>query len=136
LTDRNYPTALAVILLFCLNSLPPALQADAIITSQAMRATNIAEIFVDDQGVRVELEIGLADIESFSNLLPDEIFEEITGQSSPLEQRLQAFFTKDLVIRTGDDEIIPGYVVSMGPRERVRRDNVTGEPLLAEGETP
>ena len=136
MTDRNTLAALTVALLFCLSSLPPALQADAIITSQAMRATNIAEIFVDDQAVRVELEIGLADIETFSNLLPDEIFEEITGQSSPLEQRLQAFFTEDLVISTGVDKIIPGYVISMGPRDRVRRDNVTGEPLLTEGETP
>ncbi len=54
---------------------PTAAVADAIIRTQAMLATTIVEYFVEDRRVYVELEIGLADVEFFRNLLPDDIYE-------------------------------------------------------------
>jgi hypothetical protein len=111
-------------------------RADAIVRTQAMLATNIAEFYVDERGVRVELEIGLDDLKLFANLLPDPLYEQFFDESIPLKDRLKVFFEQDLVITSGDGELIPGYVLEMGPRERVRRDEVTGEPLFSDDETP
>ncbi|MGI9471614.1 MAG: hypothetical protein ACR2NZ_08800, partial [Rubripirellula sp.] len=58
--------------------------ADALVVTRAMRASTIAEVYVDREQVRVEIEIGASDLEAFVNCLPDEIFERITGRSEPL----------------------------------------------------
>ena len=71
---RRLPVALV-----CLASLFPAERAagDAIVRSQAMFASTIAEFFVESGAVRVELEVGVADLEAFHNLLPDGIRERL-----------------------------------------------------------
>jgi len=125
------PLLILAVVLACL---APETRADAIVRTQAMQATNIAEIYVDASGVRVELEIGLNDLESFANLLPDPLYERFFSESKPLKDRLKLFFERDLVIQSDNDGVIPGYVLEMGPRERVRRDDVTGEPLVSDTE--
>jgi len=121
-----------------LAGLPPALSwGDAIVRSQAMQATNIAEVFIDESQVRVEIEIGLSDLGTFDNLLPDELHTRLTGNSTPLQERLRVFFERDLPVMAtheGESHPLPGYVIDMGPRERTRRDDVTGEPIVVEGE--
>jgi hypothetical protein len=57
--------------------------ADAIITSRAMFASTIAEFFIQDGQVRVELEIGLQDLPAFRNLLPDEIYQKMGNSPRP-----------------------------------------------------
>ena len=108
--------------------------ADAIVVSRAMAATTIAEFFVEESAVRVALEIGLADVPRFHNLLPDELFP--AGETPPpLAERLPAFFERDLVIRPDAGAAIRGRVVSMQVRPRLRRDAISGAPLpVAEGE--
>ena len=49
-------------------------QADAIIQNRAMLSSSIAEYFVEEEGVLLELEIGALDLGAFRNLLPDEIY--------------------------------------------------------------
>jgi hypothetical protein len=44
----------------------------------------------------MQLQIGVADLEAFAEILPDEAFEERTGNSDPLETRLQRFFISGL----------------------------------------
>ena len=104
-------------------------QADAIVVSQAMFATTIAEFFVEDEIVRLELEIGMADLAAFADLLPDNIYEELGNAPLPLAQRLQRFFTKGLVIVADDGTALPGRLVEIGPGRRVTRDSITGEPI-------
>ena len=115
--------------------LPPSLAyADAIIMTKAMTASTVSEIFVEESAVRVELEIGLQDLAAFRNLMPDGLYERMGYPSEPLAKRLRRFFRRDLVIRA-DGRRLGGRVVEMGPRPRVRRDEITGEPLPAkEGE--
>ena len=108
---------------------PVRLQADAIIRTQAMLAPSIAEYFVEVGRVRVDLEIGLENLETFKNLLPDEIYERLGNKPLPLAQRLQRFFTHDLVIAAENDALLSGRILEIGPRPRVRRDDITGEPL-------
>lgn len=110
--------------------------ADAIVRTQAMRATNIAEYFVTEQGVRVELELGISELEAFANLLPDALFERLKGQSIPLDERLGSFFSRDLPVLVDGGEALKGYVVEIGPGERLLRDDVTGEPIADESLEP
>ena len=64
-----------------------ASQADAIMRSEAMTATSIAEYFITEDGVQVELEIGLEALPYFRNLMPDAIYEELGGEPRPIEDR-------------------------------------------------
>ena len=109
--------------------LPAAAVADAIIRTQAMLATTIVEYFVEDQRVYVELEIGLADVEAFRNLLPDDIYEGLGNPPLPLAERLPRFFREDLVITGDTGEPLEGRLLGIAPQPRLRRDEITGEPL-------
>ncbi len=109
--------------------------ADAIIMTKAMTASTVSEIFVEESAVRVELEIGLQDLAAFRNLMPDGLYERMGYPSEPLAKRLARFFRRDLVIRA-DGRRLGGRVVEMGPRPRVRRDEITGEPLPAKESEP
>lgn len=107
---------------------------DAIITSQAMFATTIAEFYLQPGEVRVELEIGLQDLHAFRNLMPDAIYEEMGNSPRPYRERLAEFFANDLVIAT-ETGALPGRLLEIGPRDRVLRDPITGEELpVAEGQ--
>jgi hypothetical protein len=113
----------------CALLLPASAVGDAIIRTQAMLASTIAELFVEDDRVYVELEIGLSDLEAFHNLLPDEIYEKMGNPPLPLRERLPRFFREDLAIVGDDGEPLPGRILDIRPRPRVRRDELTGEPL-------
>ena len=70
-----------------------ATSADAIIRSQAMYAGTIAEYYIQQGEIRVELEIGLQDLQNFRNLMPDEIYQEMGHAPRPLVERLVEFFS-------------------------------------------
>ena len=105
-----------------------ATSADAIIRTQAMLASTIAEYYVEDGEIRVELEIGLQDIQAFRNLMPDEIYQEMGHAPRPMIERVAEFFSRDLVIATASGPL-SGRLMEIGPRARILRDPVTGEQL-------
>jgi hypothetical protein len=108
--------------------------ADALVRSQAMLASTIAEIYVEESGVRVELEIGLDNVGVFRNLFPDTIYDSMGFSPRPYSNRLADFFTNDLVI-AGDGVILLGQLRKIGQSTRVVRDKVTGQELpVIEGE--
>ena len=92
----------------------------------------IAEIWVEPDHVRVELEVGVADLPAFANLMPDPIRAEMGLEPAPLADRIARFFEEDLVVLREDGNV-PGRVVGIEPRNRVRRDEITGEPLPSVG---
>jgi hypothetical protein len=103
--------------------------ADAIVWTQAMRAGTIAQFFVEQDRVRVELEIGAADLASFASLLPDELRERLGAPPSALAERLPRFFERELAITADDGPPLPGRILAMEGRERIRRDRISGEAL-------
>ncbi len=115
--------------------LPTVVRADAIVVSQAMFASTIVEYFVEDDHVRVELEIGMQDLQAFRNLLPESIYAKLGNPVATVEDRLDLFFGRDLAIYDGNTAL-KGSVIKMGPGTRVKRDAVTGEPLSDDGEEP
>jgi len=108
------------------------LRADAIVQSNAMFSTTIAEIFIDEQTIIVDLEVGLNDLPAFTNLLPDELYERLGNEPLPLAQRMQRFFAEDFLLVPENGEALTGKIIAMGPETRVRRDAITGEPLPVE----
>jgi hypothetical protein len=94
-----------------------------------MRASTIAEYFVEPGRVRLELEIGLTDLPAFGNLLPDGIRAELGLPERPYDERLREFFERDLVIQGPDGQPLRGRLLAIGPRERIVRDGISGEPL-------
>jgi hypothetical protein len=108
--------------------LPLTASADAIMRSTAMFADTIAEYYVEDDHVRLELEIGEPDIMSFRNILPDSVFQQLDLGEEPFEDRLRQFIGSDLAILQ-DGEPLPGFIRDMGPATRPKRDEVTGEEL-------
>jgi hypothetical protein len=109
--------------------------ADALITNQSMFATTIAEYFIGQGQIRVELEIGMQDLQAFRNLMPDEIYAKMGHAPRPYAERVAEFFDKDLVIATREGSL-DGRLLEIGPRTRVRRDPISGDelPVAAEDE--
>ncbi len=123
-----------LIWLLCVGSLTPVAKGDAFMVSKAMSALTIVEIFVEPDGIRVEMEIGGPDLEAFKNILPDSIHARAGGEYRPLKERIRTFFERDWVIRPDNSEPLVGRIVQMFPRKRIRRDEITGEPLVIQPE--
>ena len=104
------------------------LLADALVVTRAMRASTIAEVFVEDEQVRVEIEFGSADLAAFANVLPDDLYAKFADDSRPFEQRLRAFLAEDWRIEA-DGQPLTGVVERITPAKRVIRDEVTGDPM-------
>lgn len=106
---------------------------DAMVVTQAMNASTVAEVYIEKDWVRVEFEIGMSDIPSFKNILPDAIYADMGYGAEPLVDRLNRFFREDLVL-AADGHILSGRIGQIGPRKRIKRDEITGEPLANQGE--
>ena len=108
---------------------------DAIVITKAMTASTIAEIYIEEEEILVELEIGGQDLEGFRNLMPDPVYQRMGHEPRPWIERLTEFFGQDLVVRADGGSPLAGRLVSIEPRERVPRDEITGDPLpVPEGE--
>jgi hypothetical protein len=107
--------------------------ADAIVRTQAMLATTIAEIYIEEDAVRLNLEIGLNDLGPFRNLLPDDVYIKMGYDESPFRERLQNFLGDQFLV-IADGQSLRGKLTHIGPADRIRRDDMTGEPLAEEGE--
>ena len=110
-------------------ALPSRLDSDAIVVTKAMTASTIAEIYIEEAAIRVELEIGVPDLEGFRDLLPDGIYEKLGHDPQPLAKRVPRFFREDLAFKTDGGPPLVGRVEAMEGRRRVLRDEVTGQPL-------
>ncbi len=106
---------------------PSTTMADAIVRSQAMFADTIAEYFVEDDHVRLELEIGSNDVGAFRNLLPDALYQRLDFGEAPIKERLPKFLAEDMPVLVGETRLA-GRITSIRPGTRPLRDAITGEP--------
>ncbi len=117
--------------------LPDVAAGDAIVRSNALQASTIAEFFIEEHQILLELEIGGVDLAAFRNLMPDAIYERLGQSPRPRAERLEEFFARDLAILGPQGEPLSGRVLEIGPQDRVVRDIITGEPVAPkEGEAP
>lgn len=114
-------------------------QADWVTLNGSQLAPNIAEIFVLDDHVRVELEVYVGDLEKFEELVPDELLRDPNVQRPSLQQRMQIFAAERLQITTGKGVKLPARLALVEPRMRVERPSlvagtvnpVTGQTVKA-----
>ena len=92
-------------------SISASASADAIVRTQAMLESTIAEIFVEPGRVRVEFEIGLGDMAAFRNIAPDDFLARFEPEAPPLAERLPRFFAEELVMRAAGGAPPPGRLV-------------------------
>jgi hypothetical protein len=94
-----------------------------------MRASTIAEFFVEKERVVVELEIGVSDLEAFRLLMPNKIYERLGNPPRPWPKRLESFFAEIFPIVPVENAPLRGRVVALESRPRLRRDPISGEAM-------
>ncbi len=109
--------------------------ADALIISRAIESSTIAQYYVDEKGVRVDLEIGLNSLKSFRNLMPDALYERLAYEKKPILQRLQTFFGRDMAVLV-EGRPLAGHVAKIGTSRKILRDPINGEPLPVQDDAP
>ena len=126
MTGRGFARVAAHVVLLLL--IPASALADAIVVTRAMKASTIAEVFIGEDSIRVELEIGYDDIDAFRNLAPDPVYEQLGYDPEPLATRISRFPLEDWVMLADGVPLI-GAVTAMRLRPRLERDEITGAPI-------
>jgi hypothetical protein len=110
---------------FCLFTilvlLPSASHADWINLSGAENARNIAEIYVETDRVRIQLEVFVDDLMIFEELIPEDFFSEPLPGRPSLAKRQQIFAQRVLQVVTDQGEKLPVNFALVEPRIRVER---------------
>jgi len=122
-------------LIILLVALP--VRADWINLTGAQNAPNIAEIYVNDDHVKLILEISVGDIGTFKDLLPEELFLKKGLKVPPPAERLQHFASTTFQFITESGKRLPARLKLIEPRARQDRPNpfagainpATGRPV-------
>ena len=101
---------------------PPA-NADWINLSGAQNAPNIAEIHINDDHVKIELEIFVNDLVTFDRLIPDEFFAGTRIKRVSLEERMQQFSNEDLQVIADNGQKLQANLKLIEPRFRKERSS-------------
>lgn len=102
--------------------------ADAIIINKAMQSPSIAQYYIDDKGVRLDLELSTDNLKKFADLYPNDLRKLLDLKELPIDKRSKDFLTKKLAI-IADGMTLEGYVTSMRSGKKIQRDPITGDPL-------
>jgi len=111
--------------------------ADWINLSGAENARNIAEITIEKDHVRIQLEIFVKDLMVFEKLIPADFFSKPLPGRPNLEKRQQLFADKVLQVVTDQGKKLPVTFSRVEPRRRIERlsplvgmvNPYTGQPL-------
>lgn len=103
----------------------PYIRADWMNLTGAETSENIVEIYILDDHVKVKLEVYVADLKKFEELVPDEWLKDSVGRSGnkrpSLEQRMHSFATKRLQFVTDKGVKLPAKLELLEARQRVDR---------------
>ena len=97
--------------------------ADWINLSGAQSAANIAEIYVEEDHVRLVLEVYVNDINKFIDLLPDEWLQQSKVKPPPMQERMRRFSTDGFQVIIGDQQRLMAEMKLVEPRMRKDRPN-------------
>jgi hypothetical protein len=127
---------IVLLVAFCGMACPPA-QADWINLSGAQNAPNIAGIHINDDHVKIELEIFVNDLVTFDRLIPDDFFAGTRIKRAALEERMQQFSNEDLQVIADNGQRLQATLKLIEPRFRKERSSsipwkinpYTGQPI-------
>ncbi len=111
--------AVCFCLLILLVSAPS--EADWINLSGAENSPNIAEIYINDNHVKVVLEIFVNDIPAFERLIPDDFFEGRDIKRPSPAERMRQFSNEDIQIITDKGKKLRAKLKLVEPRMRQER---------------
>ncbi len=107
--------------LISFSTCPHTARADWINFSGAENAPTTAEIHINDDHVRVTLEVYIGDLEVFEELIPNNMFpEHITGRPS-VKERLRMFSEETFQIRNDNGDNLHARLKLVEPRMRKDR---------------
>jgi hypothetical protein len=118
--NQGMPVSMRVFLFVFVMVLPRIAVADAVMVTRAMKASTILEASVEEGALVVELEIGNEELEKFPVLV-----EAATG-TGELPASIPALSELSFM---ADGTQLRGTIERAERRERVERDEVSGEPL-------
>ncbi len=121
---KTFLFTLFFLIFFC-RAVPPVL-ADWINLSGAENASNIAEIYINDDHVKIELEIFVDDMVTFDRLIPDAFFKGTSIKRPPLANRLRLFSDQDFQIITDKGQKLQAELKRIEPRFRKERPSPYG----------
>ena len=110
-----------VALLFVLLCLPSFSCADWINLSGAENSRNIAEISIEEDRVRIQLEVFVEDLMLFEELVPEGFFPQPIPGRPGLEERQKVFAEKVLQVVANGDQKLPVTFELIEPRLRIER---------------
>lgn len=108
-------------LLFVLLCLPSVSFADWINLSGAENSRNIAEIFIEKDRVRIQLEVFVEDLMLFEELVPDSFFSQPIPGRPGLEERQKLFAQRVIQVFADGDQNLPVSFDLVEPRIRIER---------------
>ena len=101
----------------------PMARADWINLTGAETAPNIAEIYIEDDQVKVALEVYVGDLETFEELVPDSWMKEGGEPRPALAERMRRFSQTKLKFVTETGMSLPARLALVEPRMRVDRQS-------------
>ena len=114
---------ISVLIFFSCIARTPA-KSDWINLSGAESAPNIAEIYINDDHVKIELEIFVNDVVTFDRLIPDSFFEGSDIKRPALAARMRLFSNEDFQIINDKGRKLQGGLKLIEPRFRKERPSL------------
>ena len=110
-----------IIILFILSLSASAVRADWINLTGAENTANIAEIHVEQDHVRVKLEIYVGDLIVFDELIPDSFFPQPIANRPGPDERIRSFSENGFQIITDKGQQLKAQLDLVEPRLRTQR---------------
>ncbi len=110
------------LILLCLFAcLTNNVHADWINLTGAETSPNIVEVYVNEDHVKLVMEVYIGDIKDFEDLVPDDWIKDTSIKRPPLHKRMQHFSQTVLQVRIEDNVSLPAEVSLVEPRKRIDR---------------
>ena len=103
--------------------LVPSARADWINLTGAQSAPNIAEIYVEDDRVRLVLEVSVVDLDKFVDLWPDDFLKASGIEPPPVRERMRRFSEETFQFLSEDKKRLHAELKRVEPRMRKERPN-------------
>jgi len=103
--------------------LVPSASADWINLTGAQSAPNIAEIYVEDDHIRLAMEIYVGDLDKFVDLWPDNFLKAAGIEPSPVRERMGRFSEETFQFLSEDKKKLQAELKLVEPRMRKERPN-------------
>jgi hypothetical protein len=104
-------------------SIPFSVRADWINLTGAQSAQNIAQIYVEEDQVRLVLEIYVGDLDKFIDLLPDDFLKQGGIEPPTLQERMRSLSTDGFQFVAGDTQRLQAELKFVEPPMRKERPN-------------